>query len=774
MTAFQAHPWIESISSREYEVLTLVSNGLSNREIAQKLHLSIETVKWYNRQMFMKLGVSNRIQAVNKAAELNLLDSDQRISIQDKKDLPGNLPAQLTSYVGRDEEVREIKELLLEHRLVVLTGAGGSGKTRLALKVGEEMQFAYRDGVWFVELANLLEPPLVLGAIANALNITENANIPLDDIVKRYLKRRHLLLLIDNMEHLMECAPLIGDLLAAVSELSVLVTSRERLHIYGEQEYPVHPLDLPSLVENRASEELMNVESISLFLKRAMAAKPDLSLDKEALKEIARICVRLDGLPLAIELCAPMVKVFPLEVIAERIDKGLDAIPNGPRDLPTRQQTLRDTIQWSFDLLTESEKILFVRMAVFSGGGKIQAVEAICGDGISGNIGNILSGLVNKNMALARERGDGEIHFGLLETIKQFSYEKLLTSGEAEVLADRHAEYFKKLAEQASIELRGPDQIFWMESLITVNNNMRTALEHVIQKCEIGDALNFTCNLYEFWWRHSDFEEGRLWIEQAMALPNARQKEEQFLETLNRLSWLTWFQNKDAISLAEQVIPSARSQPNKKIYAEALINLGLMLVRSNDDFSKGQAYLKESIDLSREIQAEWELARAIKALATAHFLKKEYNEARSLYYESFNLFKKLGDIYYQGVVKQLIGNLEIMLNNLGVGLEAYRESLMIARLMKSNLLIGFNVLELARVAKSSGNHVRFVQLFVAGNKIFEDIGAWSSGDESELEEALAIARNELSKQEFQSTWEMGQSMGLEDVIEYALSYASDG
>jgi predicted ATPase len=247
---------------------------------------------------------------------------------------------------------------------------------------------------------------------------------------------------------------LIGELLAAAPQLSVIGTSRERLHIYGEQEYPVPPLNLPESSSSRTTEKLKHVESIALFIKRASAVHPTISLDDEALEDLARICVRLDGLPLAIELCAPMVKMFPLRVIADRIENSLDAIPSGPRDMPARQQTLRGAIQWGFDLLEENEKLLFDRLAVFNGGGTLQAVKAICGDGISGNIENILSALVNKNLVLAQERKDGEIHFSLLETIRQFGRDRLLTSKEAEQLADRHTEYFMKLAKQGTLELR--------------------------------------------------------------------------------------------------------------------------------------------------------------------------------------------------------------------------------------------------------------------------------------------------------------------------------
>jgi len=770
MSTYQTQPWVESFSTREREVLQLISNGLSNREIAQELFLSIETIKWYNKQMFMKLGVKNRTQAANKAAELNLLSPDQDPLPQKKIPLTGNLPAQLTSYVGREKEIDQIKDLLNKHRLVVLTGAGGSGKTRLALKVGEELQTVYRNGVWLVELANIREPSLVLWAIANALKLTERADTALDDILKHFLSQKHILLLIDNLEHLLEAAPMIGELLATAPELSVLATSRERLHIYGEQEYPVSPLKLPGAGTSKNREDFLNVESIALFIKRASAVQPALSLNDEALKDLNQICTRLDGLPLAIELCAPMVKVFPLGVIAERIEKSLDAIPSGPRDLPARQQTLRDTIQWGCDLLEENAQRLFIRLAVFNGGGTLQAVESVCGGGISGDIGNILSALVNKNMVLAQERRDGEIHFSLLETIRQFGSDKLAVSGESEEIANRHARYYMKLAKQGAVGLRGADQIFWMNRFVTMQDNIRAVLEWVFGRGEVELALPFVCDLHEFWLRNSDFEEGSRWMGRALALPDAQRYKENYSTIFNNLTWFYQLRGEttEAIKMAEQALPLARSQSNKFNLIEALLNLGLLLLFQTNDFDRVEKYQEEAKNICLELHDEWEQARLFMHLAVTRVQKKEYDTALSLYYESFNLYKKLGDMLFQGVVKRLIGNLEIEQNNLTKGVETHREALRIARSVKNNLQIANNIFEIARAEKLRGNLSRALRLYIASKRFYEDTGAWWSGDDAELGEALETARKELSEAEFQSAWEAGQQMTMEEAIELAL------
>jgi len=769
MAAFQAQPWVESFSTREIEILRLISNGLSNREIAEKLYLSIETVKWYNKQMFMKLGVKSRTQAVVKATELSLLNVEEMFPGATVQQIRGNLPAQLTSFIGRERELGEIKALLQDNRLVMLTGAGGTGKTRLALKVGEELKDKYNDGIWLVELANVHEPSLVLGTIAKALNISEGPNTDFGEVLKRFLSRKRLLLVIDNLEHLLECGPSIADLLANASQLSILGTSRERLHIYGEHEYQVRPLSLPS-INNRTSENLKIVESIALFIKRAHAVQPTLSLDEEALQDLARICVRLDGLPLAIELCAPMAKVFSLGMIAGQIEKGLDAIPIGPRNLPTRQQTLRGAIQWGYDLLKENEKLLFMRLSVFNGGGTLQAVEAVCGEGISGNIGNILSELVNKNLVMARERQDGEIHFSMLETIHQYARDKLLASEEAEKFADHHAKYFVKLADQGSVEICGQDQVVWTDRFIAAHDNMRAALEWVISSGDTEVTMQFVCNLYWFWLRHSDFKEAHRWLEQVMALPNTRQHQELYVEAFSNLTWLFYLQgkNEEARKMAEQVLPLARSQPNKHLMAETLLNLGLMLVSQMDESDRGRAYMEEAKNIGEQVDDEWVLARALMHLAVFHTHKEEYNTAHSLYTKSFNLYKKLGDILFQGVVKRLIGLLEIKQNNLAQGIEAHREALTIARAVKSNLQIAYNIYSLAGVEKIKGNYPRAIQLYLASKKIFVDMGVLWIEDDPKVKETLEAARVGLNKNEFQSAWDAGQRMTFEEAIDFAL------
>ena len=383
MSELEGRTWIEPLSAREIQILDLISGGLSNREIAQKLSLSLDTIKWYNKRIYGKLGVSSRSQATKLAAEQGLLEEKSSAEREEGNDRKGNLPAQLTSFVGREKEIAEIRDLLKSKRLVVLTGAGGSGKTRLALQVASELADHYQDGAWLVELASLGDPKLVPKAIAQVLKVSMGGAKSPAETLTRFLRRKHLLLVLDNFEHLLEAAPLVGELLSAAPQVSVLATSRERLHVYGEQEYPLRPLQLPEPQHPEPLEKLLSYEAIKLFTQRARSARPGFELSEKTLPSILRICMHLDGLPLALELAASQVKLFPAHILAQQLEKDLDVLVDGPRDLPARQRTLRATIEWSEKLLEPQERTLFARLAVFRGGATLEAIEQVCSAGLN-------------------------------------------------------------------------------------------------------------------------------------------------------------------------------------------------------------------------------------------------------------------------------------------------------------------------------------------------------------------------------------------------------
>jgi len=413
----------DAFTFREIEVLRLIADGLTNQEISQKLHVSAETVKWYAKQIYSKLGVKNRIQAALKADEIGLLEFSKGYSRREEgKQRLGKLPAQLTSFIGRKKEVAQIQDLIMKNRLMTLTGPGGVGKTRLALQVANTLFDYFREGIWLVELAKISEPERVVSTIANSLKISERNEVTLVDTLKNYLSSKKLLLVIDNFEHLLGAVPLIGEILASAPNVSILATSRERLHVNGEVEYPVVPLELPDKQNSKSSQ---NYDAIALFIERAQSVKLGHEIQEDQIESVVEICRLLDGLPLAIELAVPLVKLFTPAKIAEQLKQGLGILPTGPRNLPDRQQTLRATLDWSINLLSRDEKILFTNLAVFRGGATLEAIDSICGKQIRTSIFKILFSLVDRNLLLPKEKWDGEMYFAMLETTRQLNQERL-------------------------------------------------------------------------------------------------------------------------------------------------------------------------------------------------------------------------------------------------------------------------------------------------------------------------------------------------------------
>ena len=455
---------IQDLTWREQEILGLLGGRLSNKEIAAKLHLAVNTVKWYNRQIFSKLRIKNRKDAAKWGGEIGILDSPENTGRKELQQIT-NLPSQISSFVGRKKEIADIKLLLKSARLIALTGAGGSGKTRLALQVAQEMVNSYEDGVWFVELACVTNPELVANEIANVLKIGTKGNTQRVEVLKRFLEHKHLLLVIDNFEHLQDAAPIFGELLAISPRLTVLVASRTKLNIYGEQEFSLHPLSLPDLDQTKNTERLLGYESIELFIQRAKTAQLGIDIDREDMLAIAQICISLDGLPLAIELAAPLAKIYGFIALAKILENDLAVLPEGPRNLPYRQRTLFATMDWSYKLLEENEQILFGRLSIFRGACTLEALEAICAEGLAETAIDLLSSLVESNLVIAVEKTDGEVHFLMLDTIKDYGKRRQLSRSDAGIITRKHATYYANLAELSLTEIRGPRNSYWFKRL---------------------------------------------------------------------------------------------------------------------------------------------------------------------------------------------------------------------------------------------------------------------------------------------------------------------
>jgi predicted ATPase len=436
---------------------------------------------------------------------------------------PGNLPAPLTSFVGREEETAEAVRLIGRARLLTLTGAGGSGKTRLAIHVGGRLRPGYRDGAFFADLSSVTDPDLVPPVLARAVGVPEAAGRPVLAALCDHLRDRELLLVADNFEQVVEAGAVLERLLGAAPGLRGLVTSRVVLGVAGEQELVVPPLDLPDLRRLPDPDALGHTEAVRLFVERAQAVRPAFRLTGDNAPAVAEICARLDGLPLAIELAATRIKVLTPTQILPRLERRLSLLTGGARTLPDRQRTLRGAIAWSHDLLPDPERRLFARLSVFAGGWTLESAEAVCDPGGLGlDVLDGLASLVDQSLVLGTGPAAGQARFSMLETIREFGQERLEATGDLEPVRRRHAEHFLELAVAAEPHLTGPDQGEWLDRCELEQANLRLALRWAADAGQAGRAQEAAGALWRFWQQRGHLAEGRLRLEELLGLPSGQ------------------------------------------------------------------------------------------------------------------------------------------------------------------------------------------------------------------------------------------------------------
>jgi len=564
-----------------------------------------------------------------------------------------NLPLQPTPLIGREKEVAEIRQRLShpEVRLLTLTGAGGTGKTRLGLQAAAELTQQFEEGVFFVSLAAIRDSQLVVGAVAGTLGVKEAGGQPLLESLEYYLHEKRMLLMVDNFEQVLEAAPVVTELLSAAPNLKVLATSRIPLRLYGEHEYSVPPLALPDPERPPSVERLTQYEAVRLFVERAQAAKADFSVTNDNAPAVAEICHRLDGLPLAIELAAARIKVLSAQKILEHLGNRLKLLTGGARDLPERQRTLRSTIEWSYGLLEEGEKVLFARLAVFAGGRTLEAIEAICdaeGD-LPVDVLDGLASLVDKSLLKQEEGVGGEPRFVMLETIHEFAREKLEGSGEAEDLRRLHARYFLALAEEAEPALEGSQQQVWLDRLEEEHDNMRTVLSWSLGQGQDAElALRIGAVLGEFWYLRGYWSEGRRWLEEALT-KSGRTPTAARARALQRVSWLAYLQGDldRAVEASQEGlrlegVELFRTGVGDSTAAELQRVLG-MVVGARGELEREAELLEESLALSREVGSLRGMAVSIFILGAAWRVRGDLQRATQLLEEALTMFRKMGD-----------------------------------------------------------------------------------------------------------------------------------
>jgi predicted ATPase/DNA-binding CsgD family transcriptional regulator len=690
-----------------------------------------------------------------------------------------NLPLELSSFVGREKELAEVKRLLENTRLLTLTGSGGCGKTRLALAAASELVEDFDNGVWMVDLASLSDPTLVPQAVASALSVREQPGRSSTETLIDYLAPKKVLLVLDNCEHLIEaCAALAEALLHSCPGLRVLATSREALGITGEVAWLVPSLSLPDLRHLPVVESLSQVESTRLFIERTRAVKPSFTLTEHNAPAVAQICYRLDGIPLAIELAAARTKVLSVEQIAYRLDDRFGLLSAGGRTAMPRHRTLHAAMDWSHELLPEEERILFRRLAVFAGDFTLEAAESVCaGEDLQRNeVLELLSHLVDKSMVLVAEQG-GEARYRLPETVRQYGWEKLSESGEERQFRKRHAGYYLALAEEAEPELKGEGQVAWLERLEREHDNLRMAMRWLLGRGESEKAARLGWALWLFWGIRAHFAEGRRSMQQALSVEgSAAMPESARAKALYVEGMMANYQGDHRLAepLLEESIRLFRGLDDKLGTAYALSNAGFAALGQGQP-QRAITLTEEAVDLFLEVDEKWGAAIELGFLAVAWRDQGDHERAKRLAERGLALSREVGE-------RQAIS---VALNTLATLAQAERDHVRARELLGEGLTVSAELgnesdvvhcLEgLASIAGAKGSIVRAARLWGAAEALLEEIevGVHTYVPDRSLHQSqVAAARARLDEEAFQAAWAEGRTMSPEQAIEYALDHSA--
>ena len=729
-----------------------------------------------------------------------------------------NLPMARTAFVGREKEVAAAKDLLLrpDVRLLTIAGPAGIGKTRLALELARELLEHFSAGIYFIPLAAVGDPALLPAVISQALNVRATGGQTPVEALREHLQapsRASILLLLDNFEHLIAAAPVVSDLLAIGPNLKVLVTSRAALHVYGEHEFPVPPLGLPDSRSLPSLDELSQYSALALFIKRARAVKPDFAITADNAAVVAEICARLDGLPLAIEIAAARIKLFSPSAMHKRLASRLELLTGGPRDLPARQQTLRGAIDWSYDLLTPAEQVLFRRLSVFAGPCTLEAVEAVCNTKADLEL-DLLDGMasmVDRSLVQQAEPVEGEPRFVMLETIREYGLEKLAASSEEPLARRAHAAYYLVLAEEDASDRSGTEQPESLDRLEKEHNNFRAALDWLTETGDADWGLRLGAALFHFWEAREYLAEGRERLGKLLTLPGGMAPTKARARVVFASGVLASEQGDyaRADTLHHESLEIARQLDDKQGIA---VSLNAMAVNARDlgNIAASRSLFEESLAVWRELGDSRAVARALSNLATVVKLQGDYAHTHALYDECLSIFKSLDDrtgiawsLNHQGDVardqgdtaaarslyeqslamfRELgdrwgtagsladLGNLALDQKNFSVADSLYRESIAMFQELDHKRGIARLLECFASAAAAQSEPERALRLAGAAAALRQTVGGpLTPVEQIKLDVSLVEARVALTTAEGGRVWLEGWAMPIEKAIDTALT-----
>jgi len=681
---------------------------------------------------------------------------------------PNNLPARMTSFVGRDLEKQQLLEHLAASRLVTLTGPGGTGKTRLSLEVARASLDRFTDGVYFVPLATISDPELLVITLAATLGVREGPARPIREGLIEYLRDRTILLVLDNFEQLLSAAPTVGELLAAAPRLKVLASSREALRIAGEQEYPVQPLAVPDSGDAIALEELELIDSVALFVQRARAVSPAFELVPDNARAVSEICMRLDGLPLAIELAAARSRLFePAEILA-RLDRRLAFLAGG-RDVPERQRTLRGAIDWSHELLDEAEQVLFRRLAVFAGGCTVEGVEAVCEpqerglDAVDG-----ISSLHDKSLVRRDDGAAGGLRVVMLETIREYARERLHASGEAADVRRRHAAFFLDLARRAAEHLYGREQTEWLQLLDRELDNFRAVIGWALDSGYVEIGLRLAASLDRFWIFRNHAKEGRRHLDALLASPLSGVPLAARAAGVGVAAELAGWQGDYDVSrpLAEQSLAMYRELGDTAGIAGQLSNLAYSTVMP--DPAAALELFRESVAAYREAGGPPMMGESLAGMATAEMQFRRLRDAASHLEEATAVFRQAGDTTMTLISEGLLGLCARLEGDLTAARRRYVDVLVGAERAGTQIWLTMPLAALADLALLEGDAERAAVLDAAQAQLAERLGGTPSLALVGIPDVADRARAELGDEHYEAAVARGRSASLEEVIALAL------